>query len=405
MKKIRTQKTNCFIFLLVVVFALTFVPVAQADNTQTLNNALGYLKTKQYSDGGFGETAGDFNSTAYTVMSIAAAGQDPNSWVKDGKTPVDFLEAQAPSLANESQLQTNTGKISWLILALVASDKDPRNFAGSDWLTKLNGAYDASTGKFGVPVTGGSNSWDSCNHIWAIFALKAAEETVPAEAVTWLKNHQNSNGSWSFDVSDTAGDTNSTALAIQVLISCGEASSSTVIQNAIAFLRTQQNNDGGFPFSMQWGDASDANSDAWVIQAIIAAGENPADSSWAKGEYNPLSDLLSFQNSSTGAFQVVAWGSTDRYDNLMATYQAVPALAGKTWPVSFPANSNQTPQNTAQGTGSTSQASAQTNSNGELPRTGRNEKPYLNVGYVLLALGLVLKVLAYCWDQHSKVLA
>jgi hypothetical protein len=113
---------------------------------------------------------------------------------------------------------------------------------------------------------------------------------------------------------------------LQALISA--SGTPEVRARALEYLRAQQNADGGFPYSQtsQFGNASDANSTALSIQAILAAGESM--SNWVKDGKSPLDRLLAFQNPS-GAFR---YQDSAPDDNQLATYQAVPAIAGKTFP-------------------------------------------------------------------------
>jgi hypothetical protein len=72
-----------------------------------VQKAKDYLKAAQNNDGGFGfyypnspwsntcapDTASDSDSTSWVVWAISKLGEDPSSWVKNGKTPVDFLKS------------------------------------------------------------------------------------------------------------------------------------------------------------------------------------------------------------------------------------------------------------------------------------------------------------------------
>ncbi len=71
-------------------------------------------------------------------------------------------------------------------------------------------------------------------------------------------------------------DTNATALAVQALLAGGQPVTSTVIVNALGYLKGAQNGDGGFAYSVAGATpgTSDANSTAYVVQALTAAGEN-----------------------------------------------------------------------------------------------------------------------------------
>jgi hypothetical protein len=67
-----------------------------------------------------------------------------------------------------------------------------------------------------------------------------------------------------------------------------------------------------------------------TIQAIVAAGQDPMGTDWATDDgITPVSALEALQNES-GAF---AWQAAVPDDNLLATVQALPALAGKAFPL------------------------------------------------------------------------
>jgi hypothetical protein len=132
------------------------------------------------------------------------------------------------------------------------------------------------------------------------------------------------------DPADYAGpDTNSTAQAIQGLAAEGALTSRSA-RSALKFIKAAQDPDGGWGYEPNAADApgsTDPDSTALVIQAILALGKSPSAASFDLGSANPVSALLSFQLGSgpgTGAFFYP--GSTDA--NTIATYQAVPALAG-----------------------------------------------------------------------------
>jgi hypothetical protein len=119
---------------------------------------------------------------------------------------------------------------------------------------------------------------------------------------------------------------------VQALIAAGEASDSDAVTLALAYYKEIQNEDGGWPYQnpSDYGTATDANSTAVTIQAIIAAGQDPAGAGWTTGEGNtPDAALAALQNES-GAF---AWQAAIPDDNLLATVQALPAVAGKAFPL------------------------------------------------------------------------
>jgi len=90
------------------------------------------------------------------------------------------------------------------------------------------------------------------------------------------------------------------------------------IEPSLEYFRAVQNDDAGWTYQKpsQFGEATDANSTALVIQALIAAGQNLEN--WK----NPRQALLSLQQAD-GAF---LFNAATPGDNLLATVQAIPAL-------------------------------------------------------------------------------
>ena len=121
-----------------------------------------------------------------------------------------------------------------------------------------------------------------------------------------------------------------TALALQALIATGEPRASAVITQGLAYLKAAQNPDGGFPYDPDspYSTASDANSTAYVVQALRAAGQDPTGSAWSKGSNNPISFLLSLQLLD-GSFE---W-QQGQGSNQVATQQAIVALLGRSFPL------------------------------------------------------------------------
>jgi prenyltransferase beta subunit len=60
---------------------------------------------------------------------------------------------------------------------------------------------------------------------------------------------------------------------MQALRSAGVSPRAAALRRGIAYLRRLQRTDGGFPLVA--GRASDAQSTAWAIQALVAAGREP----------------------------------------------------------------------------------------------------------------------------------
>lgn len=172
----------------------------------------------------------------------------------------------------------------------------------------------------------GAYAAGSGDNAWAIIGATAVSETVPTAALDTLRDAQQADGGWEWSAG-WGSDTNSTALAIQALVANGESITSTVIVSGVAFLKDAQSADGGFPYAPGATAESDANSTAYVIQGLIAAGEDPASAAWEQGGASPVDYLVGMQLPS-GAFE---W-TPGTGANALATTQAIPALLGSAHP-------------------------------------------------------------------------
>lgn len=290
----------------------TFGVQAQTRNDAT-TKALAYIRSQQAADGTFaGFGAG---STADAVYALVAAGENPATFSNGGSSAVAGLQKLAPDAAKSPGLAAK------FVVALLLVGQSPKLANGTDLLGTVEQAYTSATGQYGTDVS---------THAYAMLALRAADRAAAtkSEPRDALKKLQLPDGGWSFDgTAATGSDTNTTALALQALIAV--EGKSDAVSKALAYLKTQQNSDAGFPFSQasSFGTASDANSTANVIQALVAAGEDLQ--AYAKNGKTPVDRLQAFQNAS-GAFR---YQDTPPDDNAGATYQALPALLSKPLPL------------------------------------------------------------------------
>ena len=95
---------------------------------------------------------------------------------------------------------------------------------------------------------------------------------------------------------------------------------------AIGYLTRSQNPDGGFP--QQHGGESNAQSTAWAVQGLIAAGASPP-AVRRRGSRSPVGYLESLL-APNGS---VRYSRTSAQTPVWVTAQALIALAGKTFPV------------------------------------------------------------------------
>jgi hypothetical protein len=288
----------------------------------------------------------DVTSTAYAVIGMRAVGVDRSA----SDLAIRYLRTKIGTEV-QSNGQDAPGALAEYILAAVADNQDPRHFGGTTAPNNLVARLLATSrttgtdaGLFGVqdPTFDGA-----FRQGLALAALKAAgvasDQPRLTAGISWLKKQQCANGLWQSYRADTTTacpaadpntftgpDTNSSSLAVQGLAAWGQRPrQATVLQS----LHSVQSADAGFPFVAAPNQASDPNSTALVIQAIVAETASPTATRWVKGTSTPFTALASYQlgcaNPDYGAFFFP--GSTSA--NTFATVQAVPAMASKTLPV------------------------------------------------------------------------
>ncbi|MGD2143458.1 MAG: prenyltransferase/squalene oxidase repeat-containing protein [Anaerolineae bacterium] len=266
---------------------------------------LKWLRDQQLADGGFGSA----NNTAEVLMAVGANGIDASTWRHSPSLLANML-SNATEFANR-----NAAGVGKLAIALAAQE--------SCWpigAQRPISYYDPMSGTFDN---------DTLYQAWGILGTVALSETVPVSAVEALKDNQLPNGGWEWAV-DAGADTNNTALALQAMIAAGEPVTSTSIVSGLTYLENAQNDDGGFPWSPDspWGTDSDANSTAYVVQALFAAGEDPLAGTWTVTNSDPISYLLSMQLLD-GSFE---WQEGSGA-NASATRQVIPGLLHQPFPL------------------------------------------------------------------------
>ncbi len=273
-----------------------------------ITNALEYLSDVQDSDG----SIGGFSISCWATMAITSAEHDPHDWGKSGNSVVEYL------INNKDQIDENmVTDIAKFILAMTAANEDPRNVVGTDYVSLLEGKQ--LNGQFGDESMYNDD-------FWAIMALISANVDPNSEIIqdsaSFIKNHQNSDGGWSW--SNGESDADDTSAAIMALIAAGEDKDSSVIINAIDYLKTQLASDGGFNFMEEANSASNS----WAIMALVVAGLNSTDSEWIRNEISPVDHLLNLQNSDGSFSWIEGQGGSEWW-----TAYAIPALLGKPYPI------------------------------------------------------------------------
>jgi hypothetical protein len=284
----------------------------------------------------------DLSATANTVLALASAGDDTPA-----TQALDYLKGQVNAYVSVDG-SDGPGQLSLLILGAHALGVSPTSFGGTDLVSRLLATQQTSGAEAGLFGTQAAIYDGAYRQGLSLSALAAAGVTgTPAvqAAVAWLDDQQCPDGGWTSlitatnpcngDPADFVGpDTNSTAQAIEGLSAQGVLVGKAA-RSAAKFISAAQDPDGGWGYQPNAADApgsSDPDSTALVIQAILALGKSPASATFVQGSATPVSALLSFQVTGAGSGEYQYPGATDIATTTVATYEAVPAAAGVTFP-------------------------------------------------------------------------
>jgi hypothetical protein len=264
------------------------------------SDALEWMREQQQADGSYTDAFGGIGASVRALVALGAAGYDPADW--GSPNLLDFLTviSRTETADYAASKAEQAGK---LALAAAWAGQDVADFAGINLPISITTHYSPMTGAYGAG-SGGT--------VWAILGLHAMSETVPAEAVAFLKSVQNADGGWAWNEWGTSSETQHTATVVEALLAAGEDPQSAEIASALAFIESARNEDGGFAY-MPPGD-SDISSSAYVLQALLSAGQNPH-GNWCS----------SVQGAYLQAVQQ-ADGSYPGYSVLYSTQEVIPAL-------------------------------------------------------------------------------
>ncbi|MCB9422457.1 MAG: hypothetical protein H6667_21825 [Ardenticatenaceae bacterium] len=291
------------------------------DQRLSVTQAVNWLITvHQNEDGGFSSFSGganlapsDVGGTLDAMLAISSGGYQPvNALAYLQANPADVL----------AYAQTDGSTAGKLVLALVAAGQNPRDFAGEDFVAALVNH-----------LTENSNALPPYGQSLAILALTAVNEPISDSAIAWLTSLQSSqeglDGSWD-DGFGTMGNADATAMAIMALLSAGVPADDAVVARAVDWLTQAQLESGGWEYGPGFGQS--VNSTALVVQALSALGLDfySVDGSYSPGGLSPLQALLLAQGES-GAFQ--ANFGDGPFDDFFTSVQAIPAVAGKAFPL------------------------------------------------------------------------
>jgi hypothetical protein len=271
----------------------------------------------------------DYGETADAVLSLDAAGVAQSAAARATK----YLQAHADAYALEGYPAPDyyPGNVAKLLLVAEAQHVNPEAFGSLDLLGALvgdEGAAGAAPGQYQNP---GDTKYGSSVLIQSLAVLALANSVdfasqPPAEAVSFLAGQQCTNGAFEYSVRTDvtkdcpagSDDVDTTSYAIQALIAAGDRGAAAT---ALAWLHSVENHDGGWAES---GGASDANSTAIAVEALVAAHRSAT-----AGEKWLAAAQLGCASSAPKRGAVSYQGKYAAATAVRATSQAGVALAGK----------------------------------------------------------------------------
>jgi len=284
-------------------------PTLGAREAVAAANALDWLHRRQdAATGGYGDGLG---GAVEVMLALGANDEQIGDWqpVTGTRTLADFVRLRATRYSRQGV--SEAGK---LAVAAVAS-------GGCRTVHSLQpSAYFSETLEAYAP--------DSGFNAWGILGTLALSQTVPPSAVEALAAQQQPNGGWEWQPG-FGTDTNTTAVALQTLVAAGYPVTSTEVVSGLAFLKSAQVAGGGFLYDPATPEnGADANSTAYVLMALSAAGEDPGSEQWSVDGSTAVDFLRSLQLPDGSLEWQAGTGP-----NLLATAQAATALLGKSYPV------------------------------------------------------------------------
>jgi hypothetical protein len=263
-------------------------------NESELNvlKALEFLQTNQRSNGSFG-------SDLYTDWATLAITAAPDSLGMRSKVG-NYLLSHDPSLQNITDYERHS-------MALMALGIDPYSGTDTNYIEEISERFDGEQ----IGDDGLVN-----DDIFALFPLLRAGydegDDIIKKTVAFIVSRQGGNGAWE--------SPDLTAASIQALSEVRSLPGvNSSLNNARSYLKNIQGNDCSF------GSFGNGFTTSWVIQAIIALGEDV--DSWSKAGCTPHSYLASLQQDDGGVGET-ALGSDAR---IWATSYAITAAMERAW--------------------------------------------------------------------------
>lgn len=305
-------KRAAALFAAVVLLVLQGASLAHASApTDAVDRAARYLVSRQLDDGSWPSQSGAATADVVADYAVALAAADVSG--PPMTKALGYVAAHGPADANRASATSR------VILAAVAGGKDPRDFGHVDYVGRLGGYYNPTTGDYDAATQ---------SNALAVLALTAAGQKPPSHAIGALQARQCSDGGFSRSTCLLGSDAETTALAVSALTAAGVGTSDPAVGSARGYLAAGENADGGFANSASGATAAEPT--GAVVVALSAIGENPQAAPWRKSATaDPWAALVALQDQSGGLrTDMTTTGPDDQ-----GTARALPGFAGVMLPV------------------------------------------------------------------------
>ena len=286
--------------------------IRSAARVASASTPTGYLLSAQNADGGIGATPGSASNQLYSgwaALGLASAGTNPQDVARDGRSLIAYIESGVASASDPGDVERN-------ILVAAAAGLPATSFGGRDLVAELRGDI-----RHNGSVNNQTN-WTS----FALLAFRAVGIAPPAISMAWLVRQEDADGGFNFGTRGGISDVDDTGAVLEALARTAGSAAARARSRAVGYIRGQQDRDGGFP-SMP-GSGSNAQSTAFAVQGLIAAGVDP-NTLHRHGAPSPLAYLRSLiagdgrVEYSRGTSETPTW----------VTGEALMALEGKALPI------------------------------------------------------------------------
>jgi LPXTG-motif cell wall-anchored protein len=295
--------------------------------------------------------------------------------------PAGYLESVKQTVKDKQGKFHSITDAERYTMGILAAGGDPTNIVGYNLVGAIYNGDVTKQGLNGVA--------------YALIALDSATFKVPDTAV-WtreklvkqLLDKQNKDGGWTWDITSTTSDLDTTAMVLTALAPYkNQTGAKASVESAIKYITAQ------FAASK----INNSSTAAQIIIALSALGIDANSTQFAVNNMSLVQYLLNFQNNSGVASLRGGFGYTDTNSDPFSTAFGIQALAaynlfkeGKGSLYTLPLAQQKTETNPTKNVQPSTQPAKETNAGHLLPDTATNSFNLVIFGLIILLLGMAL---------------